>query len=202
MNAHPIVRQIIDRDCHVAMPHRNVIRHVISRLKNGYATFRGLSKTDRRRLLEDCIRVHDDNRSLYQFVMTGSRRRSSKRRQGMPKSSNGFPESLSGRDIVRLMRKHQKSISALAFRMGITQKRIRQVRSKGLANAGLVRDWMEAITGIDPGPISTRYIVKDITEEGCCSQCGSPLETTDVAYDYVGDMFCSVGCCRRSRGWT
>jgi hypothetical protein len=68
-DAHPIVRQIIDRDCHVAESNRNVIDHVIGKLSDGYATFRGLPKAERRRFLEDCIAVHAANRAEYEAVM-------------------------------------------------------------------------------------------------------------------------------------
>jgi hypothetical protein len=67
--AHPIVRQIIDRDCHVAETNRNVIDHVIDRLSDGYATYRAMPKAERRRLLEDCIAVHAANRAEYEAVM-------------------------------------------------------------------------------------------------------------------------------------
>ena len=67
--AHPIVRQIIDRDCHVAEPHRAVIRHVVSKLRDGYATLRALPKAERRRFLEDCVAVHAANRAEYEAVM-------------------------------------------------------------------------------------------------------------------------------------
>lgn len=68
-DAHPIVRQIIDRDCHVAEPDRAVLRHVISKLRDGYQTFRGLPKPQRRRFIEDCLAVHWANRAEYEAVM-------------------------------------------------------------------------------------------------------------------------------------
>ena len=52
-NVHPIVRQIIDRDCHVSASNRAVMRHVISKLREGYRTFRQLPKAERRQLLQD-----------------------------------------------------------------------------------------------------------------------------------------------------
>ena len=66
---HPIVKQIIDRDCHVGLPNREVIRHVISRLKDGHATFRSMSRADRRLLMQQCIENHRENRELYVAVM-------------------------------------------------------------------------------------------------------------------------------------
>ena len=58
-----------------------------------------------------------------------------------------------------------------------------------------------AITSEDPGPIPEKYCVHNRTEEGSCCFCGYPLYDGDPAYDYVGEMFCSVACCRKSRGW-
>ena len=66
---HPIVRQIIDRDCHVGMSNRAVMRHVISRLKDGWKTFRQMPKEDRRELLRQCREAHRENRELYVAVM-------------------------------------------------------------------------------------------------------------------------------------
>ena len=64
-----IIRMIIARDCHVGISNRQVIRHVISRLKNGYTTFSELSREDRRYLMEECIKEHKENQELYDFVM-------------------------------------------------------------------------------------------------------------------------------------
>jgi hypothetical protein len=67
--AHPIVRQIIDRDCHVAETNLGVIRHFISKLADGYATLRALPKAERRRFFADCLAVHAANRAEYEAVM-------------------------------------------------------------------------------------------------------------------------------------
>ena len=61
-------------------------------------------------------------------------------------------ETMIGREIRTLMRKNKMTIRDLSAKMGITMKRIRQVRSAGLACPFAVRDWTEAITGADPGP--------------------------------------------------
>ena len=68
---HPIIRQIIDRDCHVSMSNRAVISHVVSRLKDKRATFTAMAREARRSLMRDCIAVHQENRTLYRAVMTG-----------------------------------------------------------------------------------------------------------------------------------
>lgn len=82
---HPIVRQVIDRDCHVSMRNREVIRHVISKLRDGYATFREMPRCDRRELMLQCIEIHRANWELYVDVMSGDfsgRRRRSRQRKG------------------------------------------------------------------------------------------------------------------------
>ncbi len=66
---HPIVRQIINRDCHVSMTNRAVVKYVISKLKQKHKTFKTIPKEDRRRFIEDCIYIHTENRSLYRYVM-------------------------------------------------------------------------------------------------------------------------------------
>ena len=64
----PMVRMIVNR-CHVGESNRRVIRYLISRLKDKYATFKALPKARRRALMTDAIRVHADNRALYRDVM-------------------------------------------------------------------------------------------------------------------------------------
>lgn len=81
MRIHPIVRQIIDRDCHVSLTHREVIRHVISKLKGGYPTFRAMPKRDRRELVRQCIARQRENWRLYVDVMQGTLGRPRKRKR-------------------------------------------------------------------------------------------------------------------------
>jgi len=61
---------------------------------------------------------------------------------------------LSGREIIKLMRQNHVTIRELSSRMQITMKRIREVRRDGLCHPGVIRDWVEHITGEDPGPIA------------------------------------------------
>lgn len=61
-------------------------------------------------------------------------------------------KAITGRQIVRLMRQNDVTIKQLSERTGITMKRIREVRFSGLSGCGAARDWVQAITGIDPGP--------------------------------------------------
>jgi hypothetical protein len=193
---HPIVKQIINRDCHVGESNQTVVRHVISKLKQGYEGFRQMPKADRRMLIAQCIKQHRGNFKEYVEVMSGFTRT-----VGGKLPVDGLPEKLSGPEVVRLMRKHKLTIEQLAFRLGSTMKRVREVRRKGLTRALVVRDWLQAITGEDPGPIPEKYRVSHISEEGSCGFCGCPLYVGDDSFDYVGEMFCSIYCARKSRGW-
>lgn len=54
---------------------------------------------------------------------------------------------ITGTTIVRLMRLHAKTIRGLAIALGVTQKRVRQVRAQGVQGVAYAQDWMQAITG-------------------------------------------------------
>lgn len=54
---------------------------------------------------------------------------------------------LTGATIERLMRAHGKTIAAVAQGMGISQRRVREVRATGVHGAPYVMDWAEGITG-------------------------------------------------------
>jgi hypothetical protein len=58
---------------------------------------------------------------------------------------------LSGPDLCKVMRQHKVTIAELKRRTGITMKVIRQRRETGLTDAYAIRDWLQAITGDDPG---------------------------------------------------
>ena len=58
---------------------------------------------------------------------------------------------MTGKEIVALMRKNKVTIKALAQRLGMSMKRVREVREAGLEDANAVRDWVQAVTGQDPG---------------------------------------------------
>ncbi len=60
---------------------------------------------------------------------------------------------MTGTTLIRLMRVHKVNIAQLAKRLGTTQKRVRQIRQSGIENRNVVRDWLQAITGSDPGPV-------------------------------------------------
>jgi len=108
---------------------------------------------------------------------------------------------LAGKQIVRLMRQHRKTIEGLSFRMGIPERRIRLAREVGLRDHYAIRDWLEAITGEDPGPLPRSFRILNPVEEDCCRYCGCPLLIGDSGFEYAGDLFCSTACCRTSRKW-
>ena len=60
---------------------------------------------------------------------------------------------LSGQDLCRLMRRHRVTIRALAQRMDIPMTRIRYRRLHGIEDWHILRDWVQAITSVDPGAV-------------------------------------------------
>lgn len=191
---HPVIRQIIDRDCHVGTSNKDVVRHVISKLKHGLQTFRTMTESDRQQLIEQCLAQHQGNLLLYLDVMVGPQSRPVK-----PVQAALPPATLSGRDLIRLMRQYRVTIADLAIRIGVTQRRVRELRQAGIDNPWVIRDWIEAITGQDPGPVPERIRINGIREEAECCFCGYPLYNGDEAWDFQNEVFCSVRCCHRSR---
>ena len=57
--------------CHVGESYLDVLRFVISKLKGGKATYRGLPRKDRRALVKAVFKAHCENRELYGYVMKG-----------------------------------------------------------------------------------------------------------------------------------
>jgi len=105
---------------------------------------------------------------------------------------------LSGPEIMRLMRRHRTTIAELAATMGITRKRIREVRERGLDHPGLVRDWLQAITGCDLGPLPKRYRTRASAAATECCGCGCRLGGGSIVYEYARAAYCSVTCCRHA----
>jgi hypothetical protein len=151
---------------------------------------------DRDRFVEDCVRHHRGNRREYVEVMSGFAKTPISERPTLPLRST-----LSGADVVFLMRKHRMTIELFASKLGTTQKRVRKLRGIGIADPLTVRDWIQAITGTDPGPIPSRLRIQAKTEETECNFCGCPVLLGEETYEYVGQVFCSTSCCRKSRGW-
>ena len=69
--------------------------------------------------------------------------------------------------IGRLMRRHRVTIRGLSLRMGIPQYRVRAAREFGPIDCNSARDFIEAITGSDPGPI--HYIPPHRSTDPCPS---------------------------------
>jgi hypothetical protein len=117
----------------------------------------------------------------------------------MREEENQMTTTLTGAEARRLMRRRRHTIRSLALQMAVTQKRIREVREKGLTDPNSIRDWVEAITGQDPGPIPERYCIRHRDEEAECCYCGYPLFVGDYAYEYGLAVYCSKGCCHQHR---
>ena len=61
--------------------------------------------------------------------------------------------SLTGPQIHTLMRRHHLTIRTLAARMALPMTRVGVRRQQGIPDPQVARDWLEAITGTDPGPL-------------------------------------------------
>lgn len=59
---------------------------------------------------------------------------------------------MTGKELCTLMRKHKVTIRELAKRIGVPMKRVRFRREHGMDRT-LARDWIQAITGKDPGAL-------------------------------------------------
>lgn len=193
---HPIVRQIIDRDCHVGSSDREVIRHVISKLRGGFDAFRQMDEELRQSLIDQCIHQHSQNRQLYVEVMSGFR-------QTIVGSQlfTELPTALTGKEVASLMRRNKVTIKVLSERLGISMKRIRTIRQIGLSEPLALRDWIQSITGNDLGPVPKGITILGTYQATDCSLCGFPFVRGDTAWQYLDEVFCSVACCRKSRKW-
>ena len=58
---------------HVSATNREVIRHVISKLRDGYQTWRTIPVARRKDMMRSIIKAHQDNRELYSYVMKGGK---------------------------------------------------------------------------------------------------------------------------------
>ena len=108
------------------------------------------------------------------------------------------PSMLTSEDIVRLMRKHRITISVLAVKVGSSQRRVRLLRHTGLTDAAVIRDWLEAITGQDPGPVPKRCKIENEYEGAECHFCGYPLFHGDVVWRYADHAYCTIDCVRKN----
>ncbi len=69
---------------------------------------------------------------------------------------------LSGPDLIRLMRRNRVTMPQLAKRLSVSQDRIRQRKRTGLYTAAVTRDWIQAITGTDPGEIGPGWSISSL----------------------------------------
>jgi hypothetical protein len=60
---------------------------------------------------------------------------------------------LSGYDLCTLMRRHRVTIRMLAQRLALPMTRVRYRRRHGIEEWNVIRDWVQAITGADPGAV-------------------------------------------------
>ena len=67
----------------------------------------------------------------------------------------GNDKPITGKAVATLMRRHRCTIRELKARMGITMKRIREIRNGIGLTLDAARDWAQAITGTDPGEITS-----------------------------------------------
>lgn len=61
---------------------------------------------------------------------------------------------LTGKQLQSLMLQHKVTIAVLAARLQLPMTRVRLYRAHGHGCPFTARDWIQAITGTDPGPIS------------------------------------------------
>lgn len=62
-----MIYQIVSR-CHVGDSNKKVIKYFISRLKHGYKTWIGVPRDERKKILREVIKIHEENRQLYREV--------------------------------------------------------------------------------------------------------------------------------------
>lgn len=189
---HPIIRQIINRDCHVCMLVTEVIRHVVSKLRGGYEQLRNGGTEYRELFVKQCALQHRLNQKLYIEVISGMRLTRAPE-PVVPRP----PLRMSGREVVSLMRKYGVTIRELSVRSKISMKRIREVRTVGLDSPNVVRDWIQMIAGVDPGPMPETTQLKSDEAGEECEFCGFPFRAQDSVFRYAAKSYCTVGCCRR-----
>lgn len=193
---HPIIRQIIDRDCHVGESNRVVVRHVVAQLKDGNETFRRMPKGERRKFIEQCLAQHAANRRLFSEVMNGF---SSTRK--LEQDLLNQVKTMSGPELMALASEHKKPQSYLAFRFGWSKDRVRLAFKQGLVDRRVICEWLRAIAEIDTNDVPEKYRVRDKLQSTDCNFCGCPLICGDMVFEYRQNVYCSNYCCRKSRGW-
>ena len=110
------------------------------------------------------------------------------------------PSILTSEELISLMRKHSITIPVLAAKVGLSQRRVRLLRHTGLTDAAVIRDWLEAITGQDPGPVPKRCRIENVYEGAECHSCRYPLFHDEVVWRYADHVYCNIDCVRRHTG--
>lgn len=193
---HPIIRQVIDRDCHVGESNQTVVQHVISKLKNGYETYRQLSTKDRRIFIEQCISHHRANQRLYAEVMNGFSSCKRTERELLIQI-----ESVSADELQALMLENNVTADYLAFRLGWSKGRVQAVCECGLSKTREIQQWLTAIAEAENCDVPAKSRVRDGSQTADCSFCGCPMSIGDQVFDYQNQVYCSNHCCRKHCGW-
>ena len=65
-----MIDRIVAR-CHVGDSLEEVTRYVISRFKDGFSSYQGMTTADKGAFMAAVIRAHNANRNLYKRVVSG-----------------------------------------------------------------------------------------------------------------------------------
>ena len=60
------------------------------------------------------------------------------------------------------MRCYHVGIRELAQKLDVPIRRVRQVRAEGVQGEAYVRDWIQAVTGLDPGAVEREETEKEL----------------------------------------
>ena len=193
---HPIIRQVINRDCHVGESNRAVVRHVISKLAKGYESYRQLSAKDRCLFIEQCIAQHQANQRLYVDVMNGFPTCRKTERELMKHF-----ESVSADELLVLMLENNVTVDYLAFRLGWSKGRVQATCQNGLSKPRDIQQWLTTIAETEYSDVPAKSSVRDGSPAADCNFCGCPMSIGDQVFEYQQNVYCSNHCCRKSSGW-
>jgi hypothetical protein len=195
-NIHPIIRQIIDRDCHVSERNCAVVRHVISKLKNGYETFRDWPTGDRRQFVDQCIAQHRANQRLYAEVMNGFPTCKKTEREMLKQI-----KSVSPTELAELILENAVTQQYLAFRLGWSIGRVKAAYQYGLRKPREIELWLTAISEAESSEVPRKSRIRNESETANCNFCGCPITIGDQVFEYRQNVYCSNHCCRMNCGW-
>lgn len=66
-----MIAHLVNR-CHVGESNRQVLRFIISHLKQGYAAWQAMGREQRRLVMRAAFEIHRENRETYRAVMNGT----------------------------------------------------------------------------------------------------------------------------------